>query len=176
LLDRDGTLIKEKHYLSRPEQVELIPGGAAALRTLKGMGWGILLISNQSGLGRGLFTRSDLDNIHFRLVDLLREENASLDGIYFCPHRPEEGCDCRKPSLGLVFRAVKDHGFDPKGCVVVGDKACDLEMGRRLEVLTCLVRTGYGRNFEQSAPHLADYVLESLSELPILIKEINRKG
>ena len=176
LLDRDGTLIKERHYLSRPEQVEIIPGAGAALRTLKEMGWGAILITNQSGLGRGFFTRFDLDNIHLRLMALLGEENASLDGIYFCPHLPEEGCDCRKPLLGLVQQAVKDHGFDPKECVVVGDKACDLEMGRRLGVLTCLVRTGYGRDYEQSAPHLADFVLDSISQLPVLIKEIEIKS
>lgn len=172
LLDRDGTLIKEKHYLSRPEQVELIPGAAAALRTLREMGWGVILITNQSGLGRGFFSRADLDHIHLRLMALLREENASLDGIYFCPHLPEEGCKCRKPLLGLVYQAVMDHGFDPKGCVVVGDKACDLEMGRRLGGMTCLVRTGYGRNYEESDPHLADYVLDSISELPVLIKNM----
>ena len=175
LLDRDGTLIKEKNYLSRPEQVEIIPGAAAALRTLREMGWGTILITNQSGLSRGYFTRFDLDNIHLRLEALLSAEDASLDGIYFCPHLPEEGCNCRKPSLGLVYRAIKDHGFDPKGCVVVGDKACDLEMGRRLGVLTCLVRTGYGQKYEESAPHLADYVLDSISELPVLIKEIEGK-
>ncbi len=176
LLDRDGTLIVEKNYLSRAEQVELLPGAANALRNLRAMGWGAILISNQSGIARGYFTWDDLVGIHLRLERLLAEQNAILDGIYVCPHLPEERCMCRKPSPGLIRQAALEHAFNPADCVVVGDKACDLELGRRVGAQTCLVLTGYGQIFEETRLHLADYVLDGIGELPALIAQINGKG
>ncbi len=105
LLDRDGTIIAERSYLSDPDQVELLPGTVEGLRRLQRMGCGLVVITNQSGIGRGYFTETQLARIHERMKALLAREQVRLDGIYICPHRPEEHCSCRKPEPGLVFAA-----------------------------------------------------------------------
>jgi len=148
LLDRDGTIIAEHNYLSDPAQVELLPGAAAGLRRMAEMGLGLVVVTNQSGVGRGYFTQERLDAIHARMADLLRAEGVELDGIYVCPHTPEDGCGCRKPRTGLVEAAAKAHGFDPRDCFVVGDKRCDVDLGRNVGATAILVRTGYGAEHE----------------------------
>jgi D-glycero-D-manno-heptose 1,7-bisphosphate phosphatase len=171
LLDRDGTVIVERNYLSRPDQVELIPGAAQALHMLREMGWGMALITNQSGIGRGYFSVTDVEKVHRCLQSLLAEKKAWFDGIYFCPHHPEYSCQCRKPAPGLVYQAAFEHGFDPRQCLVVGDKVCDLELGRGVGARTILVRTGYGRKIENASASLANLVIDDLSELPDLIRD-----
>jgi histidinol-phosphate phosphatase family protein len=161
VLDRDGTIIEEREYLSVPDQVKLIPGAGAALRKLKQMGFGLVVITNQSGIGRGFFDRGQLERIHGRLEQLLDCEGVRLDGLYFCPHVPGDACDCRKPRLGLLERAAKELDFNPEHSVVIGDKACDIEMGRTVGALTFLVRTGYGSQFESALS--ADFVVDDLS-------------
>jgi histidinol-phosphate phosphatase family protein len=143
-LDRDGTVIAEKHYLCDPAGVELLPGAAAGLRHLRELGYRLVLVTNQSGIGRGYFTQADVDAVHARLGTLLAAEAVSLDGIYVCPHRPEDHCACRKPATGLVERACADLDLDPAASVVIGDKACDIDLGHRCRMTTILVRTGYG--------------------------------
>jgi D-glycero-alpha-D-manno-heptose 1-phosphate guanylyltransferase len=161
VLDRDGTIIEEREYLSHPDQVTLIPGAASALRGLKQLGFGLAVVTNQSGIGLGLFDRDDLEQIHQRLQQLLKGEGVQLDGLYFCPHVPSDDCDCRKPRLGLMERAAKELGFDPQHSIVIGDKPSDIEMGRQVGALTFLVRTGYGAQFENAIA--ADFVVEDLS-------------
>jgi histidinol-phosphate phosphatase family protein len=143
-LDRDGTLIVEKHYLRDPGAVELLPRAADGLRELRGLGFRLVLVTNQSGVGRGYFGVADVEAVHSRLEALLAAAGVRLDGIYWCPHRPEEGCACRKPAPGLVERACADLALDPTRSVMIGDKACDIEMGRRCGMTTILVRTGHG--------------------------------
>lgn len=169
LLDRDGTLIVERHYLRDPAGVELIPGAAAALAALRARGWGLAVVTNQSGLGRGYFGWQDLDAVHARLAALLAAHDVHLDGIYVCPHTPDDGCACRKPAPGLVHAAAAALHFDPRAAVVVGDKACDLALGRAVGATTCLVRTGYGRHGEAQAAALADHVLDDLGGLAALL-------
>jgi D-glycero-D-manno-heptose 1,7-bisphosphate phosphatase len=164
LLDRDGTLIVERHYLADPAQVELLPGAARALVQLRALGWGLAVITNQSGIGRGYYGWEQLHAVHARLAELLAHEGASLDGIYICPHRPDEDCACRKPRPGLIWSAAAELHFDPRAAVVVGDKLCDLDAGRAVGATTCLVRTGYGRSCEANAR--ADGVLDDLRSLP----------
>ncbi|MGB9105690.1 MAG: HAD-IIIA family hydrolase, partial [Terriglobales bacterium] len=123
LLDRDGTLNVEKNYLSDPAGVELMPGVGQALAALQKIGLGLVVITNQSGVGRGYLDVAQLDRIHARLRELLSAEGVVLDGIYYCPHTPQEGCACRKPSTGLIENAAADLGFDPQRCFVVGDKS-----------------------------------------------------
>jgi D-glycero-D-manno-heptose 1,7-bisphosphate phosphatase len=103
---------------------------------------------------------------------LLAESGAWLEGIYVCPHGPEEGCPCRKPRAGLVRQAAEELGFDPGRCVVVGDKACDLELGRAVGARTCLVRTGYGRICEQTHAAAADLILDDLGGLPARLAQV----
>jgi histidinol-phosphate phosphatase family protein len=160
ILDRDGTIIEEREYLSQPEQVMLIPGAGAALRELRQMGFGLVVITNQSGIGRGFFDHDQLDRIHRRLNQLLESEGVHLDGLYACPHVPDDRCDCRKPRLGLIEKAAKELGFSPQNSIVIGDKACDIDMGRMAGALTFLVRTGYGAQFETEVA--ADFVVDNL--------------
>jgi D-glycero-alpha-D-manno-heptose 1-phosphate guanylyltransferase len=160
VLDRDGTIIEECSYLSDPEQIKLIPGATQALRELREMGFGLVVITNQSGVGRGFFDEARLREIHERMRQMLEAEGAWLDGLYFCPHKPDDGCSCRKPGVSLMEKASMELGFDPQASIVIGDKACDIEMGRKVGALTFLVRTGYGAQFENTVA--ADFVVEDL--------------
>jgi histidinol-phosphate phosphatase family protein len=161
ILDRDGTIIEERQYLSQPEQVTLIPGVGTALRELRQMGFGLVVITNQSAIGRGFFDHGQLERIHQRLEQLLEREGVHLDGLYICPHMPDDDCDCRKPKPGLMRKAAKELGFSPQKSIVIGDKACDIDMGRMAGALTFLVRTGYGAQIEHTVE--ADFVVDDLS-------------
>ncbi len=145
LLDRDGTLIFEKAYLKDPEEVELLPGAVVGLQKLKKAGFSCTVISNQSGIGRGFFRRDEADAVNQRLKDLLAREDITLKGIYYCPHRPDEGCRCRKPGIALVQKAAAEQGIGlDRLAAMVGDKAEDLKTGDALGIASILVRTGYG--------------------------------
>jgi D-glycero-D-manno-heptose 1,7-bisphosphate phosphatase len=161
LLDRDGTLIAERNYLARVEDVELLPATAQGLRLLNHLGLGLAVLTNQSGLGRGYFDRAALDAIHHHLTQLLANEGVSLAGIYVCPHVPDDGCDCRKPQPGLANRAAGELHFDLAASFVIGDKPCDIELGQRLGATTFLVRTGYGLLHERAGLR-ADYVVDDV--------------
>lgn len=143
-LDRDGTLIVERHYLADPAGVEVLPRAVAGLRALRALGYRLVVVTNQSGIGRGLFTAAALEAVHARLRALLAAAGVTLDGIYACPHLPSDDCACRKPRTGLAERACAELGLDPRGSVMIGDKASDIEMGRRCGMATILVHTGYG--------------------------------
>lgn len=175
ILDRDGTLIVERRYLSAPEQVELIPGVAGALRKFRELGFGLVVVTNQSGIGRGFFGQEQLHRIHSKLHDLLDKEGVVLDGIYFCPHTPEDGCCCRKPRLGMVEMASKDHMFDPEQSLFVGDKVCDIELGKNAGGTTFLVRTGYGAETDLLHMTDPDYVVEDLWGVVEAIRVLPRK-
>jgi D-glycero-D-manno-heptose 1,7-bisphosphate phosphatase len=162
LLDRDGTLNVERDYLSDPDQLELLPGVPAALRRLRDLGFGLVVVTNQSGIGRGYFTSGTVDLIHDRLRCLLAAEGASLDGIYVCPHGPDDGCDCRKPLPGMVRQAAADWGFDPKASIVIGDKDADIDLGRSVGARSILVRTGWGRDTERAGRCRPDAIVDDL--------------
>ncbi len=148
-LDRDGTLVVERGYLSDPDEIELLPGVAQALRKLRSAGYPLVVVSNQSGVGRGLFPLSRVHEAMARLREALRAQGVELDAIFFCPHRPGEGCACRKPGSALLERAADDLQLAPRRSAMVGDKLLDAETGRRAGALGLLVRTGYGRDEEQ---------------------------
>jgi D-glycero-D-manno-heptose 1,7-bisphosphate phosphatase len=165
LLDRDGTIIYERHYLSDPDQVELLPGAAAGLRALSDLGYRLVVITNQSGISRGYFDHARLAEIHARVADLLAQQGVTLDGIYVCPHLPEAGCDCRKPRPGLVHQAARELGFDPTESIAVGDKACDIDLGRGVGATTFLVTTGYGQTTAKDAALQPDFVVADLARV-----------
>jgi len=145
LLDRDGTVNVERHYLSDPDQLELYPGVGAALKRLRDLGFGIAIVTNQSGIARGYFDMATLDRIHDRLREILGAEGVAVDGIYLCPHGPDEDCDCRKPLPGMVEQAVAELGFDPTRAYLVGDKSVDVELAQAVGAVGLLVRTGHGQ-------------------------------
>jgi D-glycero-D-manno-heptose 1,7-bisphosphate phosphatase len=176
LLDRDGTIIEERNYLSHPDEIKMIPGAAAALRRLKELGLGVAIVTNQSGVSRGYFDEARLTEIHDRLEQLLGEENVRLDGIYVCPHLPEDGCACRKPEVGLIKKAAEELCFDPEWCFVIGDKPCDIEMGRRIGAMTFLVRTGYGAQLGVEEARMADYQVDDLTGAVEIIARLRTRA
>jgi len=173
LIDRDGTLIVEKNYLSDPDQVELIEGGPEALSKLSAAGWGIVVVTNQAGIGRGYFKQEDMEAVHAKISSLLAPYGVLIDAYYFCPHHPDERCHCRKPNPGMAEQAAVDFGFDPKRSVMVGDKICDINLGRGVGAKTILVRTGYGHEDEKDPNMHADLVINSLADLNDAIASID---
>lgn len=153
-LDRDGTLIVERDYLADPAGVELIPGTAGALRTLRRAGYALVLVTNQSGLARGFFGVAEFEAVQARLDGLLAAEGVVLDGAYHCPHHPDYGpaCDCRKPALGLFRRAARELDLDLAASVYVGDRLSDVLPAAALGGRAVLVRTGYGAGEADLAP------------------------
>jgi len=158
-------------YLSDPKQIALIPGAGKALRDLGAMGFGLVVITNQSAVGRGYFDEAQLTRIHDRLLEMLRAEEITLDGLYFCPHIPQDQCLCRKPNSGLIQKASQDLEFDLTGSIVIGDKASDIEMGCRVGALTILVRTGYGAQVASEGKITPDYIVD---DLPAAVEVIGR--
>jgi histidinol-phosphate phosphatase family protein len=166
-VDRDGTLVVERGYLSDPGDLELLPGTADALHDLKAGGLPVIVVSNQSGVGRGLFPLSRVYQAMARLREELRRAGVELDGIYFCPHRPEEGCACRKPGTGLLERAAEDQELRLRSSFMVGDKLLDVETAHRAGARGVLVRSGYGREEEHrlagDAAAAPDHVADDLA-------------
>ena len=162
VLDRDGTIIAERHYLSDPRQIQLLPGSVEGLRRMLEMGLGLVVITNQSGVGRGFFDEDRLEQIHTRLREQLQAKEIDLAGIYYCPHTPENDCLCRKPRTGLIEQVAKQLDFDLAASFVVGDKAADIEMGRRVKATTFLVRTGYGAEVAADLAIQPDYIVDDL--------------
>lgn len=176
LLDRDGTVNVEKGYLSKPDQLEMVYGAVDALRKLRRLGLGLAVITNQSGLARGYFDRSRLESIHERLRKHLADGGVNLDGVYFCPHSPEDNCACRKPAPGLVYQAADELGFQPEQCFLVGDKLSDIELGKVVGATTFLVCTGYGSQLAPNERAGADYVVADLTEAADMIEKLLEKN
>lgn len=172
LLDRDGTLNIERGYLSDSEEFALLPGVPEGLRQLRSLGLGLIVVSNQSAIGRGHFDLTRLKSIHNRMCELLAQREIVLDAIFFCPHTPEDHCACRKPEVGLGLQAAAQLGFHPKECFVIGDKESDIAFGNRLQATTLLVRTGYGAEVEVAGQHGADYVVDDLREAAQVIAQL----
>ncbi len=176
LVDRDGTINVERHHLAGPDQVELVPGSAAALRRLHDEGFGIVIVTNQAQVGRGLLEPATLERINERLVALLGDEGACIDAIFVCPHDPAERCRCRKPAPGLAIDAAAALGFDLTTSFVVGDHASDMGMGRAIGATTLLVLTGHGENERERAAALADHVVTDLGAAVAIIAGLAGKG
>lgn len=152
-LDRDGTLIVDKDYLSRPEEVVFVPGAAKALKRLADSGLDLFLLTNQSGVGRGYFTMDDVARVHEHIVAELARDKVHLRKIYVAPEAPGQPSRGRKPSPQFVFDARDEFGLDLARCYVVGDKLIDLECGWNAGVRkSLLVRTGYGAEVERQQP------------------------
>jgi D-glycero-D-manno-heptose 1,7-bisphosphate phosphatase len=140
-LDRDGTIIKDASFISRPEQVELIDGAAEAIARINAALVPVIVITNQSGIGRGYFAEADYEAVKARLDELLAVRGARIDATYYCPHSPADRCECRKPGLLLFERAVADHGIDPREALLIGDRLRDIEPATRLGAQAVLIPT-----------------------------------
>jgi D-glycero-D-manno-heptose 1,7-bisphosphate phosphatase len=139
ILDRDGTLVVDRPYQHDPDGLEFEAGAAEGLRWLHRRGYRLVVITNQSGIGRGLFSAASLDAVHLRLQTMVGVAGAQLAGIYACPHAPEAGCNCRKPEQALMQLAAAELGFDPRTAFVIGDKESDVEFGRRAGAMSILL-------------------------------------
>ncbi len=162
-LDRDGTINEDKGYLSDIRNLKIIPGAVEAVNLLKKEGFLIFIVSNQSGLARGFFTVEDLEQIHDGIREIF-----SFDGIYYCPHHPDEDCPCRKPKPKMVLDAADKFRIDRGKSYVIGDALGDLEMGRRAGCKSILVLTGKGKETETllagsglSVEFIAESILEA---------------
>ena len=163
-LDRDGTLMRDVDYCSNPADVHVFGGATEALRSLKDAGFKLIVITNQSGIGRGYITEKEYHAVHQELERQIGPE--LIDATYYCPHAPNESCSCRKPEPGMIWQAAKDHQLDLAKSFFIGDKETDLACGRAAGTKTILVRTGYGASQDNA---LADFVAENLSAAADLI-------
>lgn len=154
-LDRDGVVIVDRNYLSEPDQVELIDGVARTMKAASAAGYLLIGVSNQSGLGRNLFTRRELTLVMNRLDELLLSNGTGFDGFYYCPHAPEDQCECRKPRLGLLKEAAETCAWDASRSWVVGDKTSDVALAVAADMGGVLVRTGHGPDSESEVELLA---------------------
>jgi D-glycero-D-manno-heptose 1,7-bisphosphate phosphatase len=183
-LDRDGTVSKEVGYL-RPELMHkfgLIPGAAKGMKLLKQAGFPLVVVTNQSGVARGLTREKDVKQANQVLKRLLAKQGAALDGIYYCPHYPDarkcavkkyaRNCSCRKPLPGMAFQAARDLGLDLKNSWMVGDKESDLVMARHFKGRGILVLTGYGKETlkaMKAAYRLPEFTAKNLVEAAKII-------
>ena len=138
-LDRDGTMAPDIPYCSRPEDFNLFPESAKAIRRLKANGFKVIVITNQSGVARGYFSEDTLMKIHEKMERELSREDAHLDGIYYCPHHPDEGCECRKPKPQMILRAAQEHGINLLKSVMIGNSSADIEAGKAAGCKTILI-------------------------------------
>ncbi len=184
-LDRDGTIVREVEYLRSPRELRLLPRAAEAIRRLNEAGFAVVVVTNQSGIARGLLTEDDLEEIHAVLRRRLARGRAKLDAIYFCPHHPEAArreyrrrCRCRKPAPGMLLRAAEELELDLGRSYAIGDGERDVEAGRRAGCRTVLVRTGYGAGTEArlGAGLPADHVADDLSRAVAWILRERREG
>ena len=167
-LDRDGTLNVDTGYVKSPDDFTVLPGVGAALARLKQAGARLVVVTNQSGLGRGYFSSRDLEAIHSKLRLVLAEDGVTLDGLYFCPHHPDDHCNCRKPARGMIDRAHAELKVDLSRAYVIGDSIRDVELAKQVGARSLLVMTGPS-GAEALADLMArdlppDYVAEELSQ------------
>ena len=173
LVDRDGTLIVEKNYLSDPNEVELFPGAALALKAARNAGWGIVCVSNQAGVGRGYFDESAVEAVNERVEKLLNARGASIDEYYYCTDHPDLASTHRKPAPGMALDAARDFDIDLGASVVIGDKPADIGLGKTIGATTILVRTGYGADHEVNGDFEPDFVIDSIADVSAILEGIS---
>lgn len=179
-IDRDGTLNDDPGYIDRPEKIVLFPSVAKAIRRLNEAGRKVVVVTNQSGVARGLFEETTLQGIHAHLVELIGAAGGVIDAVYYCPHYPMDGeaksrvesryqrdCECRKPKPGMLIRAARDLNLDLEASVVIGDRYLDIQMAHAVGARGILVLTGYGqRELDRDAsswPRMPDLVAQDLT-------------
>lgn len=176
-VDRDGTINVDVDFLSSPSQLQLIPRSAEAIKELNVLGVPVVVITNQSGIARGLYSEDDLHRVHTAMDEMLNQADAKIAAYYYCPHHPLEGiapyvqeCDCRKPKIGMLKSAEQAFGFDLKRSFVVGDKFIDMQAGKSAGSMTIQVSTGYGEKEKDLSSDVRDYYAVDLYDAVQFIK------
>ncbi len=173
-LDRDGTLLDDPGYLGDPSQVRLLPGTVEALRLLGDLGMARIVVTNQSGIARGLITESQVEAVHREAARQLGVEGVGVEGWYFCPHAPEAGCDCRKPGTALHLRAAREHQLDLATSWCIGDRIGDVAAAEALGARAVLVKSGEGLRHAAEARGLGIPVATNLLAAAELIRSGHR--
>ena len=167
-LDRDGTISEEMGYVNHISRFQIFPFAAEAIRQLNQAEIPVIVVTNQSGIARNIFSESLVHDIHKKMVKELAAGGAWIDAIYFCPHKSEDDCECRKPNPGLLEQAARQHALDLTASWVVGDRYADLEMAHAVGARGILVMTGYGRGeyeFHRGGwPRQPDHLAENLRD------------
>ena len=163
-LDRDGVLMEDANYVGQVERVRLIPGTPAALARLQAAGFRLFVVTNQSGVARGYFSRAAVDQIHRHLDECFQQHGVTIDHYYICPHHPDDQCECRKPSPKFLIKAGQTYRLNLAACYMVGDRTSDIETGLRAGTQTILVLTGAGRETFARAEVLPTHVSANISE------------
>lgn len=164
-LDRDGTLIREENYLRDASRVALEDGVLEGLKLFASSGYRLVVVSNQSGIGRGLITASDVAAVNTRIDELLIRNHITISSWHYCPHRPDEGCTCRKPGSGLLKAAAALHPIDWQNSLIVGDKPSDVQAGISVGIGAALITSGYGSSHIEWALAQNVKVVNSIVEL-----------
>jgi D-glycero-D-manno-heptose 1,7-bisphosphate phosphatase len=173
ILDRDGVINRESDaYIKTPEEWLPLAGSLEAIARLTQAGFTVVVASNQSGVGRGLFDLKALDAIHARMQAELAKAGGKIDGIFYCPHKPEDGCDCRKPKAGLFKQIAERYRLDLKGVPAIGDSARDIAAASTAGARPILVLTGRGREALLALPEVEHYA-DLAAAADQLIKEIH---
>ena len=178
-LDRDGTVSEEVGYLNHASRFRLLNGAAEAIRRLNEASLPVIVVTNQSGVGRGYFPEQLVRDVHDRMKAELQEAGARLDGVYYCPHVAADGCDCRKPKTGMLEQAARELELDLEKSFVVGDRHGDVELAHCAGARSVLVRTGYGAGelawHAKNWPRQPEFVAADLPEaVDWILKEVQR--
>lgn len=158
-IDRDGTLIEEVNFLSKVEDLKIFPFTAEAIGLLKNNGFRVIVLTNQSGIGREIYSERDMHAIHVAMQTNL---GGAIDAFYFCPHLPCDGCECRKPGLGMIRNAQRDFAIDLENSWMIGDKRIDVETGRNGGFRSAMVLTGYGAKHRTELKNDPEVIGENL--------------
>ncbi|HID37900.1 MAG TPA: D-glycero-beta-D-manno-heptose 1,7-bisphosphate 7-phosphatase [Calditrichaeota bacterium] len=182
-LDRDGTINEEMGYINHISRFKIFEFVPEAIRILNKCGYKVIVVTNQSGVARGYFDEQLVKKVHKKLLDTVELAGARIDAIYYCPHHPKEGeppyridCECRKPKTGMIQKATKAFKLDIGGSFMIGDRYKDVEFGRKADLRTIMVLTGYGkgeyRYQKRQWKQMPDHICENLLEAAIWIKNI----
>lgn len=175
-LDKDGTLVEDVPYNVDPERIRLAPHAAQALGRLRERGYRLIVVSNQSGVALGRFPACALEGVAHRLTELLAPHGAAPQAFYWCPHAPDDGCDCRKPRPGMLRRAAREHGIDLSRSWMVGDILHDIEAGHRAGCRAVLIDNGNETEWDLSGPRRPDGRVADLAQAARLILGADAAG
>ncbi len=164
ILDRDGVINKDTRYTHKIEDFELLDGVVEGLKKLQKQGYKLVIITNQAGIGRGHYTEEDFYNFNNYLIKKLKEKGIRIEKTYFCPHLPEENCDCRKPNPGMIKKAEKDFDLDLSKCWLIGDKLSDIKAGENAGCKSLLIDSEYVKGEKrkkfENLNSAADYIIK----------------